>query len=145
MAHRLSFGLNPPFHPVVVVLLVAAYFALHLMQHYALGPELMRFYGKDVLLVPMLAAGIAISTSLAGFSTCITLRNLLLTGVYAAMVFEVILPAIGNQYQTDRYDLAAYALGVLTAWGLMEQNRRSTSSGTDFALDDTPTSQADKQ
>ncbi len=108
---------------MVVVLMVGAYFTLHRMQYYAIGPELLRFYGKDVLLVPILAAGIAISSALAGMLIKITLPKLLLTGLYVAVVFEFILPYLGDQYHTDWYDLAAYALGVLVAWFLLWQNR----------------------
>lgn len=133
MAHRISIGLIPPFHPAVVVVIVAAYFALHLMQHYALGPELLRFYGKDVLLVPVLASGVAISTGLAGMNIKITFPKLLLTGIYVAVVFEFILPHFGEQYHTDWYDLPAYALGVIIAWLLLWQYRRSSPYGTDFA------------
>ncbi len=97
----------------LVLLLVLLYFTSHYLQSHALGPEYLRFYAKDILLVPMLIYAIYITALLLGKELQIGSRHIWITFVAVSLIFEGILPVAGSQYSSDLWDVLAYFAGAM--------------------------------
>jgi len=99
--------------------LTTIYFALHYLQYSGEGPSLIRFYGKDLLLVPLLACATAAAAELSGRPQAIGIKEIVLTFIAVAVFFEGLLPVLSETVVGDPCDIAAYAAGaVLTGYAI---------------------------
>lgn len=95
----------------IFFLLVVLYLSVHFCQHHDLGPALMRFYAKDLLLVPFLILGIKATGDSLGFKIRIGLKELILTILVCSLAFEWIFPSFGMAFATDFVDIICYLIG----------------------------------
>ncbi len=95
-----------------VLTMVGVYLGLHFMQHHGLGPEVLRFYGKDFLAVPLLLEAVGITAQLLGKPVALKYGQVLLAAIYMSLVFEWLLPRYADQYFGDWLDVVAYAAGA---------------------------------
>lgn len=91
--------------------LAGVYFAVHYLQFHGLGPELVRFYAKDIILVPFLMLGINATTLALGLATRIGIKELTLTILTCSIAFEVIFPKFGMAFEPDIVDVLCYIFG----------------------------------
>jgi hypothetical protein len=89
------------------------YFAAHHAQRFGWGPEVFRFYAKDLLLVPLLLCASILVMSVLKKSFKPGTKELVVTVLYVTLVFEIILPIFGTNFVTDLVDILCYALGAL--------------------------------
>jgi hypothetical protein len=68
-------------------------------------------YGTDILFIPMLMVSIKIVRWLFDLSFPLGKKEVLFSVLYAAAVFEWILPALSENYVGDPFDVLAYFLG----------------------------------
>lgn len=92
-------------------ILAAIYLVLHYLQRHGLGPEFLRYYGKDLILVPILILGISSSITLLGKPAIIDLKELIITIVVCIIAFEFIFPAFGMAFERDWADILSYLAG----------------------------------
>jgi hypothetical protein len=103
---------------------LAVYFVLHSAQHHVLGPEWLRFYGKDLLFVPLLLAAVYHSTLLLGIQPRHLLRHTLAATLYSAIVFEYVWPRLSPNAHGDPADVVCYAVGgCCYAFGMILRRR----------------------
>ena len=93
------------------LLLAAAYFVLHYMQHHTVGPESFRFYAKDIILVPFLMLGINATMESLGIKARVGIKELILTIITCTIAFEFIFPALGMAFAPDIIDVICYIFG----------------------------------
>lgn len=96
-----------------VLPLTACYFALHYLQHSGEGPIMVRYYGKDFLLVPLLTFATAIASELLGRPQKAGTKEVVLTFAAVSIFFEGLLPCFSVEVNGDPYDVAAYAAGAV--------------------------------
>lgn len=95
----------------VFLIFTAVYFVLHYIQHHGIGFELLRFYGKDLLLVPFLMLGIKTTAYILGIKINIGLKELIATVLTCILSFEVIFPRLGMAFAPDLIDVFCYVIG----------------------------------
>lgn len=109
---------------MAVLPLTACYFTLHYLQYTGAGPAVVRFYGKDVLLVPLLTFATAIAAELFGRPQKIGTKEIALTFAAVSVFFEGILPLLSDEVSGDPFDIAAYAAGaILTLWAVRSNKK----------------------
>lgn len=98
------------------------YLTLHFLQSHALGPEFVRFYAKDILLVPMLLFSVGIVSN--SFSLQIELGNkeVCIAFLYCVLAFEIIIPTLSDFKSFDWLDIIAYALGAVVYLAFYKQS-----------------------
>jgi len=112
MDHRVGIELISKDKGFTALLLCSLYLVLHWLQVHALGPEWIRFHGKDLLLVPMLLLATEITGKLIGKPVHLGLREVLLCLLYVGVAFELLLPKWGLAAPGDWRDVLAYSLGA---------------------------------
>jgi len=100
------------------------YLLLHLLQNYALGPEFVRFYFKDILLIPMLMFSIGIVSKLFGLSIQLCNKQVLFAFFYCVLAFEIIMPKIRDSLTLDWFDIIAYGAGAVLFLVFYKQRTR---------------------
>ena len=93
--------------------LAAIYLVLHFIQNHGLGPEILRFHGKDLILIPILILGISSTTILFEIPVTIRINELILTIVVSIISFEFIFPRFGMAFERDSADILCYISGGL--------------------------------
>ena len=93
--------------------LTAIYLVLHYLQTHGLGPEILRFYGKDLILIPILILGISSTTILFNIPVRIRFKELILTILVCIISFEFIFPRYGMAFERDLADILCYISGGL--------------------------------
>lgn len=93
------------------LVLAGVYFVLHYLQHYGLGSEILRFYAKDIILVPFLILGINATMLSLGIETRIGFKELILTILTCTLAFEVVFPSFGMAFAPDIVDVICYIFG----------------------------------
>lgn len=83
------------------------------MQHYQLGFEWMRFYGKDIILVPLLLIGTQIIGNEIGKPLQVSRAQITIIVAYVSLVFEGIIPWVKPEMNSDPMDILMYATGGL--------------------------------
>jgi len=94
-----------------ILFFTGIYFILHFCQNYALGPELVRYHFKDILLIPMLLFSIGVVSNLFNLSLPLGNKEVIIAFIYCVLAFELALPAISKHQSLDWKDIVAYALG----------------------------------
>ncbi|NEN22502.1 hypothetical protein G3O08_03165 [Cryomorpha ignava] len=94
-------------------LLAAIYLVVHYMQAHGRGPVLLRFYGKDLTLIPFLILGISSASALFNISVKIRFKELILTVIVCIVGFEFIFPRFGMAFERDMADMLCYIAGGL--------------------------------
>lgn len=112
MADRNYLGLTSKTVKTTALPLTAVYFALHYLQFSGAGPEWLRFYGKDMLLVPMLVTAVSLTGEMLGKPQRIGWREVVLTWIAVSVFFELFLPAFRDNIKGDPLDMVAYGLGA---------------------------------
>jgi hypothetical protein len=107
-----------------ILICSAIYLLLHLFQNYAFGPEFVRFYFKDILLIPMLMFSIAVVSALFGFRIELGNKEILSAFLYCVLVFEVILPISRENLSADWFDVIAYGMGAILFLAFYKQGAR---------------------
>lgn len=126
---------------IVFTALVGLYLALHFAQHNSLGPDWLRFYGKDLLMVPVLLLAVQIVCTEIERPFKMSIGTIALSVMYVSLVFEVFIPWLRPNANGDWTDVLAYvAGGVLYAlliknvhkpnWKRMAQSDNKTSLKT---------------
>jgi hypothetical protein len=100
------------------------YLLLHLLQNYALGPEFVRFYFKDILLIPMLMFSIGIVSKLFGLRIQLGNKEVLFAFFYCVLAFEIIMPKIRDNHTLDWFDIIAYGAGAILFLVFYKQRTR---------------------
>ncbi len=103
----------------------ALYLLMHFLQSNALGPELLRYYFKDILLVPMLLFSIRIVASLFQLQVQVGNKEIFIAFLYCALAFEVIVPRISENRSFDWFDILAYGLGAIAYLGFYKKTEKS--------------------
>lgn len=98
---------------ITLFLLVAAYLFLHYIQSHNVGPEILRFYGKDIILIPFLILGINASNDILKLNLVISLKELITTTLYCIIAFEIVFPTFGMAFEADIIDVACYIFGAI--------------------------------
>src|SRR5690554_5690772 len=93
-------------------ILVTVYFIIHYIQFHGFGPEVVRFYAKDIILVPFLMLGINATTTTLGKQIRIGLKELILTVLICTLAFELIFPRFGMAFAFDLSDIICYVIGA---------------------------------
>jgi len=96
-----------------VLPLTACYFGIHYLQHSGVGPDFVRFYGKDLILVPLLTCATMIAAELSGRPQKTGTKEVVLTFVAVSVFFEGLLPYFSEEASGDLFDIAAYAAGAV--------------------------------
>lgn len=122
MADRTYLGLTSKTVKTTALPLAAGYFALHYLQHSGGGPEWLRFYGKDVLLVPILVTATSLTGEMLGRPQKIGWREVLLTWAAVSVFFELLLPAFRQNIAGDPLDIVVYALGAVIFLFFLKKN-----------------------
>lgn len=122
MADRNYIGLNSKTVRTTALPLTAGYFVLHYLQFSGAGPEWLRFYGKDILLVPILITATSLTGEMLGKPQRIGWREVLLTWIVVSVFFELFLPAFREDIKGDPLDIAAYAFGAAVFLFFLRQN-----------------------
>lgn len=89
------------------------YLVLHYLQNHGNGPEIIRFYGKDLILVPLLILGISSATTLFQVPAKIRFKELVLTIIVCITAFEFLFPRFGMAFERDLGDILCYISGGL--------------------------------
>ncbi|MCA1762090.1 MAG: hypothetical protein ABR574_02765 [Cryomorphaceae bacterium] len=108
---------------VFLLAMSAIYFVLHFMQHRELGNEIIRFYGKDFILVPILLSGVGLASRFLNKPILIGTKEVILAVVYCSVVFEGILPVFRSNLTADYVDVICYAAGGLM-WHMAFREKR---------------------
>jgi hypothetical protein len=112
MAYSVDLKLRKFEEGKVAVALLGAFFILHFLQKMGIGPEFIRYYFKDVILVPLLVIAIKMCGELLGRKLAVNKKELLITVVYVSVAFEWILPKLELAYPGDWIDVCCYAIGA---------------------------------
>ena len=96
-----------------LLLFSAIYLAVHFMQNNALGPEILRYYLKDILLVPMLLFSVAVLSGIFHLKIAIDTKEVIIAFVYCVIAFEILIPQLSVNKKGDLLDVIFYALGAL--------------------------------
>ena len=97
----------------LAVLLLAIYFTLHLMQARGIGPEYVRFYTKDLILIPLLIIATKLVLIVFQKKIGIGAKEIVITTVYVSVAFEVFFPILDLASGGDWIDVCCYAFGAL--------------------------------
>ena len=81
------------------------------MQFHSLGPEALRFYGKDFILIPFLMLGINVAMISLGIDAKVGIKELILTILTCSIAFEFIFPKFGMAFEPDVVDVFCYFFG----------------------------------
>lgn len=92
------------------------YLLLHLLQSYGIGPELIRFYGKDIILIPFLILGINAANEILKLKLKISPKELIITTVYCIVAFEFVFPNYGMAFEADSVDILCYIFGAILSY-----------------------------
>lgn len=95
-----------------ILALALIYLALHFIQHHQIGPEVLRFYGKDLILVPMLLGGIAMAGQFFNKAIPMGTKEVIIAVVYCGLVFELVIPQVVENAHFDFIDLICYSIGA---------------------------------
>jgi len=93
---------------------------------------LIESYGTDILFIPMLMISIKIVRWIFDLSFPVGKKEVLFSVLYAAAVFEWILPALSENYVADPFDVLAYFLGG-TIYVLFISSKNTYSNQTNNA------------
>lgn len=91
----------------------ALYLLMHFFQNNALGPELLRYYLKDILLVPMLLFSIIVVAKLFKLKINVGNKEIIAAFLYCVLAFEIIIPLTSENRSFDWFDILAYGLGAI--------------------------------
>lgn len=94
------------------IALLSIYLMLHAAQVWGIGPEWIRFYGKDLIIVPLLLLGITRIQSILNRKIEIRGKEIILLVIYVSLVFEVIIPFIKTNITSDIWDILMYSSGA---------------------------------
>lgn len=94
-------------------ILAAIYLVLHYMQAHGIGPELIRFYGKDLIFIPILILGISSTMTVFKMNSKIRIKELILTILVCIVSFEFVFPTFGMAFERDLADISCYIIGGL--------------------------------
>jgi hypothetical protein len=94
------------------IFLLSIYLLLHAAQVWGLGPEWIRFYGKDIILVPLLLLGVTRVQSIVNRKVDIRYKEIIILVIYVSIVFEVIIPLIRTNITSDIWDVVMYIAGA---------------------------------
>jgi len=98
-----------------VFLLSAIYLVLHYMQHHEIGPSIIRYYAKDLILVPLLLGCVSMTSQFFNKHIQIGTKEVAIAVVYCGIVFELVLPRFAENVHFDFIDLVCYCIGG-AAW-----------------------------
>jgi len=110
--------------PGTILGMVAAYFTIHYLQHGGYGPEWLRYYGKDLLLIPLLLSATEIAAQFLNKPVQIRLKEVVLAVVAVSLAFEWWIPAATGAGGGDPFDIVAYAAGGFLYAILVRLHRR---------------------
>ena len=117
-----------------ILLLSALYLMLHYLQNHGIGPEWIRFYGKDLILVPLLILGISSATALFQMPVRIRFNELVLTTLVCIITFEFMFPRFGMAFERDMVDILCYIAGALNFYFLFlwkgDKHKNQLTNGT---------------
>lgn len=113
MVDRSYIRINTSLTPGIVLAMVASYFFAHYLQHTGRGPELVRFYAKDFLLVPLLISATEITAQFLNRPIAIRTREVIVAVVAVSVAFEWLIPTISASGEGDIWDIAMYTAGGL--------------------------------
>lgn len=108
------------------------YFVLHFFQHHNIGPWYIRFYAKDILLVPFLMLGIKTTTQVLGISVRVGVKELVATTLTCIFAFELIFPRLGMAFAPDFIDIICYIIGAVLYFILFLQKNRKKKTNYNF-------------
>lgn len=107
-AHRIDLDRKKSY---TFCVLACVYFVLHFLQNHGLGPEVLRFYGKDIILVPFLMLGINATMLSLDIKTRVGIKELILTILTCTIAFEFVFPKFGMAFEPDVLDVFCYIFG----------------------------------
>ncbi len=93
--------------------MIFLYLAIRWARAVHFGPELVHFYGGDILFIPILMTSVKIVKWLFILSFTVNKIQVAIAVVYSSFVFEWILPNGGTNFVSDPFDIAAYTFGAL--------------------------------
>jgi len=93
------------------LILTAFYFVLHYLQAHSVGPEFIRYHGKDLILVPLLILGIKTASAILGIPIQIRIKELIATILVCTFAFEIFFPKLGMAFAFDLVDVSFYFIG----------------------------------
>lgn len=122
MVDRPHIRISTSLTPQIILVMVAAYFFTHYLQHFVRGPGWLRHYGKDLLLVPMIISAVEITAQFLNKPIAIRTKEVVLAVLAVSVAFEWIIPALSKNQTGDPWDVAMYLAGGLvflffTRWG----------------------------
>jgi len=82
------------------------------MQAYGIGSQAIRFYGKDIILIPFLILGINAANEILKLNLRISHKELIITTVYCIVAFEYVFPYYGMAFEADAMDILCYIVGA---------------------------------
>ncbi len=98
----------------ILLLLLCTYLFLHFGQHYNIGPTWLRYYGKDLILVPILLLGTKVIGNEINRPFSPTTTHIVVLVAYVSLVFEGIIPHIKEVGSPDLKDIFMYVIGGIT-------------------------------
>lgn len=127
MARGAVVGMSNNASAGVLIGLLALYFGIHFLQAHDIGPEVVRYYGKDFLFLPALMLCVRHAAQLGGITFHFAGKHLLIALLYTIAVFEILLPTLSSKYHRDPMDVAAYALGSVICYAALRRIKTSSS------------------
>lgn len=94
------------------IIILSLYLLLHTFQMRGIGPEWIRFYGKDLIIVPLILLGTTRLQAILNRKIEIQKKEIILLVIYISLVFEVIMPLIKPGKTTDIWDILMYIAGA---------------------------------
>jgi len=117
-----------------IFVFTAFYLVLHYLQNHGLGPEIIRFYGKDLILVPLLILGINSAATFFHVPTKIRFKEVVLTIIVCIIAFEFLFPRFGMAFERDPVDILCYTLGGVFYYFLFlrkaDKHKNQLTTGT---------------
>ncbi|MBI1267037.1 MAG: hypothetical protein GC193_06340 [Cryomorphaceae bacterium] len=106
--------LNFHVHAIWFNAILAAYLLFKLLSAFWVFPSIVQFYLADFFALPIIL-GISEDAMrfLYGIHFRLNRRMLMLSFLYAALMFEWVFPYLGYEMVSDPWDVAAYAVGLL--------------------------------
>lgn len=99
------------------------------MQSYGVGSETIRFYGKDIILIPFLILGINAANEILKLNLRISYKELIITTVYCIIAFEGVFPYYGMAFEADTMDILCYIFGALLSYFAFFKSNDKTIKG----------------
>ncbi len=93
--------------------LLVSYLIFHVLQSRGLGPTWLRWYAKDLIVVPVVFLGAFLAMNEFNKSRHFRRRDVLALVIYTSLLFEWFLPKVGSKYHSDGMDVLMYIIGGL--------------------------------